>query len=150
MELPSPVPAAGVFDGLTHLFAVRIYYEDTDLSGLVYHANYLRYLERARTDWVGQLGMDQQAAIMCDAPHFFVVSRLSIDYRRPARLGDGLGVRSRLVALGGASLSLHQTIWRSDTQLVDATVRVALVGAGGVPRRLPKPLHDAMSALLVA
>jgi acyl-CoA thioester hydrolase len=145
-----PTPPVGIFTGALHLFPVRIYYEDTDISGLVYHANYLRYMERARSDWIGQLGMDQRGALENAARSFFVVRGLAIDYLKPAQLDDALVIQSSLTALGGASMTLQQSIWRAETQLIDATVRIAFVGGDGKPKRLPKPLREAMSTLLVA
>ncbi len=145
-----PLPAVGVFNGPLHHFPVRIYYEDTDLSGLVYHANYLRYMERARSDWIEQLGLDQRATLEAPKPLFFVVAELTIRYLRPAKLGDALLITSTLTALGGASMTVSQRIACNTTQLTDAVVRIGFVGSDGRPRRLPKPLHAAMSALLVA
>jgi acyl-CoA thioester hydrolase len=145
-----PMPPAGVFSGALHQFPVRIYYEDTDISGLVYHANYLRYMERARSDWIGQLGMDQRGALENTQRLFFVVRGLAIDYLKPAHLGDALIIQSNLIVLGGASMTLQQRIWRAETQLIDATVRIAFVGGDGKPKRLPNQLREAMSTLLVA
>jgi acyl-CoA thioester hydrolase len=148
--MTNPLPTTGIFAGQLHHFPVRIYYEDTDLSGLVYHANYLRYMERARSDWIGQLGMDQRGNLEAPEPLFFVVAELTIRYIRPAKLGDALVVTSTLTGLGGASMTVSQGIACNTTQLTDAAVRIGFVGADGRPRRLPKPLHGAMSALLVA
>jgi acyl-CoA thioester hydrolase len=149
----SPQPATGIQDGKVHRFPVRIYYEDTDLSGVVYHANYLRYMERARSDWIAGLGMDQRGLIEAADPAFFVIRGLAMDFFAPARLGDDLIVESRVLAMGGASGRVRQTICRGAHRLTDAVVRLAFVGnAGGEvlgPKRLPKALQSRMSALVI-
>jgi acyl-CoA thioester hydrolase len=148
-----PAPATGIFDGQLHRFPVRIYYEDTDLSGIVYHANYLRYMERARSDWIRQLGMDQRAFIEDAQSTFFVIRNIQMDFVAPARLDDILIVESTVLEMGGASSRLRQTIVRvqetdEQTRLTDAVVRVAFVGGDGKPKRLPKELQSRMSALV--
>jgi acyl-CoA thioester hydrolase len=150
-----PAPAAGTFDGNVHYFPVRIYYEDTDLSGIVYHANYLRYMERARSDWIAQLGMDQRAFLEDAQSTFFVIRNLQMDFFSPARLEDALVVESAVLEMGGASGRLRQRILRPDadgsqTRLTEAVVRIAFVGGDGRPKRLPKQLQSRMSALVVA
>jgi acyl-CoA thioester hydrolase len=151
----SPTPASGVFSGTLHLFPVRIYYEDTDLSGIVYHANYLRYMERARSDWIAQLGMDQRSFLEEVQSLFFVIRGLQMDFFSPARLEDALVVESAVLEMGGASGRLRQRILRPDadgsqTRLTEAVVRIAFVGGDGKPKRLPKQLQSRMSALVVA
>jgi acyl-CoA thioester hydrolase len=149
----SPQPASGIQDGLVHRFPVRIYYEDTDLSGVVYHANYLRYMERARSDWIGQLGMDQRGLLEGPQAQFFVIRSVQMDFLAPARLGDGLIVESRVLEMGGASGRVRQTIRRGDDRLTDAVVRMAFIGVDGQgglsPKRLPKALQSRMSALVI-
>jgi acyl-CoA thioester hydrolase len=137
-----PAPATGIFDG-----------QDTDLSGIVYHANYLRYMERARSDWIRQLGMDQRAFIEDAQSTFFVIRNIQMDFVAPARLDDILIVESTVLEMGGASSRLRQTIVRvqetdEQTRLTDAVVRVAFVGGDGKPKRLPKELQSRMSALV--
>jgi acyl-CoA thioester hydrolase len=149
-----PLPATGVFVGTLHLFPVRIYYEDTDLSGIVYHANYLRYMERARSDWIAHLGMNQRAFLEEAQSTFFVIRGLQMDFFSPARLEDALVVESTILAMGGASGQLRQRIVRpeadgSRTRLTEAVVRVAFVGGDGRPKRLPKQLQSRMSELVV-
>jgi acyl-CoA thioester hydrolase len=149
-----PLPATGVFDGALHRFPVRIYYEDTDLSGIVYHANYLRYMERARSDWIAKLGMDQRAFLEDAHATFFVIRNLAMDFFSPARLEDALVVESSVLEMGGASGRLRQRIVRPEatgelTRLTEAVVRVAFVGGDGRPKRLPKELQSRMSALVV-
>ncbi|MYE00658.1 MAG: YbgC/FadM family acyl-CoA thioesterase [Alphaproteobacteria bacterium] len=119
-----------------HAFPVRIYYEDTDAGGIVYHAAYLRFAERARTELLRQLGYSNR----CIA---FAVVDCTVRYRRPARLDDALEVRTRPVEVGGATLSLAQSIWRAGELLVTLRIRIASLGDNGRPRRLPARLrHD--------
>lgn len=124
-----------------HRLTVRVYYEDTDFSGSVYHANYLRFMERGRTELLRTLGVVQ--ADMRDTgnglPLGFVVRRMQIDFRRPARMDDRLTVETTVAEVGGASLDLLQSIRREAETLVEAKVRIALV-SGGRARRLPAEL----------
>lgn len=121
---------------------LRVYYEDTDFSGLVYHASYLRFLERGRTEWLRALGLHQGALHAGEAPYVFVVRRMAIDWLKPARMDDLLVVETRLAELRGASAELAQTIGRGDETLVTARVGIACL-AGGRPRRLPQALREA-------
>lgn len=136
-----PSPPSGLIDGAVHRFAVRAYYEDTDLSGIVYHANYLRWFERARSDMLRLLGVDQRAAHEA-GEGAYAVSELAIRYAAPARLDDAVMVESRLTAVGGASVKLDQCARRDDALLASATVRVAFVAPDGRPRRQPAEWTD--------
>lgn len=134
---PPPAPPSGVFDGPRHLFPVRIYFEDTDLSGVVYHANYLRYMERARSDMLSVAGIDQRAAV--DAGEgYYVVADLRIRYRRPARLDDALVVATTIKGFTAASATIHQRVMLGQDILTDAEVLAAFVSPGGRPRRQPR------------
>jgi acyl-CoA thioester hydrolase len=133
---PSPVPPSGQFVGATHQFAVRIYFEDTDLSGVVYHANYLRYMERARSDMLRLAGVDQRRANEA-GEGAWAVTDLCIKYRAPARLDDVLIVTSRVMAVRGASVDIHQIVSRDTLTLTDATITAAFVGPDGRARRQP-------------
>ena len=128
---------------------IRVYYEDTDFSGIVYHANYLRFMERGRTNYLRLLGADQRglfAEAEKEAPGFaFVVRSMTIDYLKPARMDDILLVATAPAEVKGASITLHQTVMRGDELLVEAQVRVAFV-SGGRARPIPKPLRIAMRA----
>lgn len=132
-----------------HRMAVRIYYEDTDFSGVVYYANYLRFLERGRSNYLRLLGADQRALFeeaAREAPGFaFVVRSLTVDYLKPARMDDVVVVTTTPAEVKGASITLAQTVTRDDVLLVEATVRVAFV-SGGRARPIPKPLRLAMKA----
>jgi acyl-CoA thioester hydrolase len=130
-------PPAGRFEGASHRFPVRVYFEDTDLSGVVYHANYLRYMERARSDMLRALGIEQRAAF--DAGEgVYAVSALAIRYRRPARLDEDLTVVSHVVDVGAATATIHQTVMRADEILTEAEVTAAFLTLDGKPRRQPK------------
>ncbi len=132
-----------------HLLPVRVYYEDTDFSGVVYHASYLRFMERGRTDYLRLLGADHRALFeqtKQEAPGFaFVVRSMNIDFLRPARMDDVLLITTVPEEVKGASITLHQRVMRGDELLVEAHVRVAFV-SGGRARPIPKALRAAMSA----
>jgi acyl-CoA thioester hydrolase len=116
---------------------VRVYWEDTDAGGVVYYANYLKFLERARTEWLSALGLEQDR-LAVDAGVLFVVRRVEADYLRPARFNDRLRVISRLAELGRASLVMEQEVLRGDERLLAARVQVACVEPAGFrPARIP-------------
>lgn len=132
----APDPPGGRFDGSVHLFPVRVYFEDTDLSGVVYHANYLRWFERARSDMLRLLGIGQRAAH--DAGEgAYAVTELALRYQRPARLDDAVHVVSRVTQVTAATCRLVQEAYRGETLLCSAQVRVAFVAPSGRPRRQP-------------
>lgn len=132
-----------------HVMAVRVYYEDTDFSGAVYHASYLRFMERGRTNYLRLLGADQRALFEeteREAPGFaFVVRTMQIEFLKPARMDDVLEVVTATEEVKGASVTLHQRVMRDDEMLIEAHVKVAFV-SGGRARPIPKPLRIAMRA----
>lgn len=132
-----------------HVMAVRVYYEDTDFSGVVYHANYLRFMERARTNYLRLLGVDHHALFAeseKEMPGFaFVVRSMTLEFLRPAKMDDVLTVTTAPGEVRGASITLHQQVLRGGELMVDAQVRVAFV-SGGRAQRIPKPLRIAMQA----
>jgi acyl-CoA thioester hydrolase len=130
-----------------HRFPVRVYWEDTDAAGIVYYANYLRFLERARSDLVRGAGINQ-SALLDDEGIVFPVKHCEIDYLQPARLDDEIQVRTRIQKLGGASLDMDQDIHRGKEALVRAKVRLACVGRNGRPRRLPSAVRAALSEIV--
>jgi acyl-CoA thioester hydrolase len=136
-------PAEGTVASGRHLLPVRVYYEDTDFSGVVYHASYLRFLERGRTEFLRAAGVDQSHLHAEGEGLIFAVRRLTIDYLRPARMDDVLVVETRTAEIRGASLSIAQRILRGDEVVVTADVRVAAIIAGR-PARIP----DALRAVL--
>lgn len=141
------LPGQGRFEGREHRFAVRVYFEDTDLSGVVYHANYLRYMERARSDMLRLVGIEQRAAHEA-GEGAYAVTALDIAYRLPARLDDALVVASRLVESRAASVRVHQRVMRGGLILTDAIVTVAFVAPNGRPRRQPPSWVAAFEGLL--
>jgi acyl-CoA thioester hydrolase len=132
-----------------HVMQVRVYYEDTDFTGIVYHANYLRFMERGRTNYLRLLGADQHALFaeaQSEAPGFaFVVRSMQIEYLKPARMDDVLDVVTVPADIRGASITLAQEVRRGDDILVEARVKVAFV-SGGRARPIPKALRIAMKA----
>ncbi len=124
----------------THHLPVRVYYEDTDFSGVVYHASYLRFLERGRTELIRDLGIAQSELFDGETQLAFVVRRMTIDWLKPARMDDMLTVETRHVAARGATMDLAQRILRGDEVLITADVMVACIG-GGRARRIPEALR---------
>ena len=147
--MPDDAALDGEIRSGRHVMLVRVYYEDTDFSGVVYHASYLRFMERGRTNYLRLLGADQRALFeeaAREAPGFaFVVRHMSIDFRKPARMDDVLEVVTRTGEVKGASVTLQQEVRRGDDVLIEASVQVAFV-SGGRARPIPKPLRAAMQA----
>lgn len=118
----------------------RVYWEDTDAGGVVYYANYLRFMERGRSDWLRALGVDQRRLRELHGLQFAVAS-VSVDFLRAAVLDDEITVTAELQRLGGATIELKQTIWRADVQLIDARVRIACLDSDSLkPRAIPKDM----------
>ncbi len=136
-------PSSGILDGDVHRFAVRVYFEDTDLSGVVYHANYLRWCERARTELLRLLGIEQRD-VHESGGGAYAIAELTIRYLRPARLDDSLIVATTAQELRAASCHMHQQVWRGHDLLTDARMRVGFVGADGRPRRQPEAWRKAI------
>ena len=149
MAQPNLLPNApgGCFDGPRHLYAVRVYYEDTDLSGITYHANYLRWFERARSDLLRMLKIDQRAAIEA-GEGAYAVADLNIKYLRPAKLDDDVLIETICSAIRAASCKMHQRAFRKDELLSEASLRVGFVAPDGRPRRQPKEWTDAFKAFM--
>ncbi|MGB3470789.1 MAG: YbgC/FadM family acyl-CoA thioesterase [Erythrobacter sp.] len=130
----------GVLDGSRHLYAVRVYYEDTDLSGITYHANYLRWFERARSDLLRMLEIDQRAAIEAGPGAdggAYAVAEINLKYLSPARLDDDVVIATTCTELGAASCRMHQIATSNDTPLCEASLRVGFITLEGRPRRQP-------------
>ena len=143
-----PRPSGGCFDGPVHHFAVRAYFEDTDLSGVVYHANYLRWFERARSDMLRLLGIDQRAAMEA-GEGAYAVTELNLRYLAPARLDDVVLIESRAVELRAASCRMHQRALRGSALLADARLRVAFVAPSGRPRSQPSAWRQAFQTIAI-
>ncbi|MBL9034127.1 MAG: tol-pal system-associated acyl-CoA thioesterase [Rhodospirillaceae bacterium] len=127
----------------THRQTIRVYFEDTDAAGIVYYANYLKFAERARTDWLRALGMPHSQMIKRDGLTL-VVRRCEADYRKPAHLDDELVVETELTKLGGASIDLLQRVFRDGDLLVEMKVVIVCVGRDGKAARLPDYLRAAL------
>ncbi len=140
-------PAGGRFVGGTHRFPVRIYFEDTDLSGVVYHANYLRYFERARSDMLMIAGIDQRTAHETGEGAYAVRS-MQLDWKAPARLNDALLVVSTVERVRAAAVDIQQRVIRDDLLLASARVEVAFVAPSGRPRRQPAAWVQTFTALV--
>lgn len=124
---------------MTHTYPIRVYYEDTDMGGIVYHANYLRYIERARSDWVRRLGNDQNA--MREAGIVWVVRKLEAEYLATAKFEDELTVETEMEGLSGVRLTMSQLVRRGDTPIFRATVQAVCMNAAGKPVRLPAEIR---------
>ena len=126
---------------------VRVYVEDTDVGGIVYYANYLKFTERARSDMLRGLAVDQRGMLDAGDGAMFAVRDVTVEYLKPARLDDDLVVRTSLVALKGATITLDQDVLRGGEELIRSRVRAAFIGLGGRPRRIPEAIRRAMTAL---
>lgn len=125
---------------MTHLFPVRVYYEDTDMAGIVYHANYLKFIERARSDWVKEQGLDQNAMREQDGI-VFVVRRIECDYLGMAKYDDALEVRTTVKSMTGVRLIMAQEVFRGQEIVFRAEVTAVCVTTAGQPARLPAGLR---------
>lgn len=143
----APNPPDGTIDGDRHLYAVRVYYEDTDLSGITYHANYLRWFERARSDLLRRLGIDQRAAIET-GEGAYALSEVSLKYVRPAKLDDDVLIETRCTELRAASCRMHQIARRGDAVLCEAQLRVGFISPDGRPKRQPQAWRDAFAQFI--
>ncbi len=126
-----------------HQFPIRVYYEDTDMAGIVYYANYLRYIERARSDWVREIGIDQNA--MREDGQVFAVRRVEADYLASAQFDDDLTVTTSIKHVTGARLVLDQVVTRDSEVLFKAEVTIVCIGEGGAPARLPANFRRLMN-----
>jgi acyl-CoA thioester hydrolase len=140
----------GSFDGKTHVLPISIYYEDTDLSGMVYHANYLRYMERGRTEFFRLSGISKMAGLEEDEPTAWTIRSIQVDYHRPARLDDVIHVRTTLIGLSGARMKAIQLVTCGETLLVKGRIEACITTLTGKPRRLPKNLQQTLAPFLVA
>ena len=147
MDAPTPpAPPSGTLQGPLHLFPLRVYYEDTDVSGMVYHANYLRWFERARSDLLRLLGIEQGEA-HAEGLGSYTVAELMIRYLAPARLDDAVTIATTALELGAASVRLRQRALKGENLLADATVRVGFIAPDGRPRRQPAAWRAAFESL---
>ena len=148
MDGQAQEPTGGWFEGRTHVFPVRVYYEDTDFSGVVYHANYLRFMERGRSEFLRMSGAGHQDMFAGTNPLVWAVRRMMIDFDRPARMEDALTVRTSVLDLAGARMRLNQSVARMSDILVKATVEVCIITLDGRPRRVPDSTRKKLEIFL--
>ncbi len=132
---------------MPHSHILRVYYEDTDLAGIVYYANYLKFIERARTEWVRSLGVDQ-GRLRAEEGIVFAVRRVEADYLRPARFDDELTVTTEVAGVTGARIVLDQTVSRAGERLFQAQVTLVCLTEAGAPARLPAELRRRLAPAL--
>jgi acyl-CoA thioester hydrolase len=141
----SELKGLGYLEGKVHVLPISIYYEDTDLSGFVYHANYLRYMERGRTEFFRLAGISKMAGLDEEEPTAWTLRSIHVDYLRPARLDDIIHVRSRLIGLSGARMQAIQRITCKETLLVEGRIEACITTLTGKPRRLPKKVQETLA-----
>ena len=141
-------PTSGEFEGRTHLLPVRVYYEDTDFTGLVYHGNYVRFFERGRSDFLRLVSSGHAELLDRDDPLAFVVTRMDIRFLKPARIDDALVVRTAYEAVKGPRLIIRQSIMRGEQTLCEADVEAACIDLNGRPRRPPRAMAEALGPWL--
>jgi acyl-CoA thioester hydrolase len=139
-------PYRGGFVGSEHRFALTVYFEDTDAYGIVYYANYLKYMERARSDFLRAVGVDQAGELQASGSAYAVVE-VDIRYKRPGRLGDDLLILTTVDEVRASSVLIHQRVMRGEEQLTDARVIAAFLDGGGRPRRQPREWVDKFKAI---
>ena len=139
------LPPQGRFVDREHRFPVRVYFEDTDAAGIVYYANYLRFMERARSEMLRAVGVDQAAAL---GEGVYAVAEAHVRYRSPARLDDALVVRSVLTAIRAAACVIHQRVTRGDVLCAEADITAAFISPEGRPKRQPKAWVEKFEGLL--
>jgi acyl-CoA thioester hydrolase len=148
MSMSDDAPTAGRFEGRFHILPVRIYYEDTDFTGLVYHADYLRYCERGRSDFLRLAGVHHSVLLNAEEPLGFAVNKLTLEFIKPARIDDALIVRSSFETIRGPRMFISQQIERNGEILVKAEVQVCCISLTGRPRRPPAVLLDGLKPFL--
>ena len=132
-----------------HRLPIRVYYEDTDFSGVVYYANYLKFFERGRSDYLRLIGIHHHELAALPEPLAFAVADIHVRYRAPARIDEVIETRTRLTALRGAGFTLRQRILRGEQLLTEAEVQAVCIDLKGRPRRLPPAVQAALSACAV-
>jgi acyl-CoA thioester hydrolase len=139
----------GHFEGRTHILPIRLYYEDTDLSGVVYHANYLRFMERGRTEFFRLVGITKMASLDDAEPTAWTLRHASLEFHRPARLDDLIEVRTTCPHLSGARMQADQKIYCGDTLLVHGKVEACMMTLTGKPRRIPEAIRAKLQPFLL-
>jgi acyl-CoA thioester hydrolase len=150
--MSSPINGSGAFghfEGKTHILPLRIYYEDTDLSGLVYHANYLRYMERGRSEYFRSAGITRLAMLDEAEPTAWTLRKVALDYFKPARVDDLIEVNTVCAALSGARMVADQKIYAAGTLLTHGRVEACIITLTGKPRRIPAEMRKILEPLVV-
>lgn len=141
-------PSMGYFKGREHHYPVRVFYEDTDFSGVVYYANYLRFLERGRSSFFRLAGIGHAELLELDTPLAFVIRKINLDYKAPARIDDALDVVTTYDAFKGARLMVTQKIYRGETLMLTADSEAAVIDLTGRPKRAPKDMMAKLTPYL--
>ena len=139
----------GKFVGKVHVLPIRIYYEDTDLSGIVYHANYLRFMERGRTEFFRAAGIHKLAELDGPEPFAWTLRKAALEYLRPARLNDLIEVHTSATSLTGVRMTASQDIYCNGQQLTHGEVEACIISLNGRPRRIPQETRDKLSPFLL-
>ncbi|WP_026147905.1 YbgC/FadM family acyl-CoA thioesterase [Robiginitomaculum antarcticum] len=145
-----PEPDMGYFEGRAHYYPVRVFYEDTDFSGVVYYANYLRFLERARSSYFRLAGIGHAELLERDPPLAFVIRKINLDYKISAKIDDALTVMTTYDVFKGARLYVSQKVFRGDDLLLTADSEAACIDLTGRPRRAPKEMMEKLRPRLLA
>lgn len=143
-------PSMGYFKGREHYYPVRVFYEDTDFSGVVYYANYLRFLERARSSFFRLAGIGHAELLERDPPLAFVIRKINLDYKMSARIDDALTVMTTYDTFKGARLMVTQKVFRGDDLLLTADSEAACIDLTGRPKRAPKEMIEKLTPYLEA
>jgi len=138
----------GHFNGKVFILPIRIYYADTDLSGVVYHANYLQYMERARSEYFRAVGITKLADLEAEEPTAWALRKVELEYLRPARVDDLIEVHTVIAKMTGARLEAHQNMYCNDELLVRGKVLACMVTLSGKPRRIPQFVRDKLQPML--
>jgi acyl-CoA thioester hydrolase len=146
--MTNDAPSAGRFEGRVHLLPVRIYYEDTDFTGLVYHANYLRYFERGRSDFLRLAGVHHTAMLEGPEPLGFAVNKITLEFLKPARIDDALAAKTVFETMRGPRIFISQQLERGGEILVKAQVEVCCISLTGRPRKPPTMLLERLKPFL--
>ena len=142
-------PSQGFFREKTHVLPVRVYYEDTDFSGIVYHGAFVKFLERGRTEYLRAAGVHHKEMLVLDEPIAFTIQKLNLTYKRPARIDEALEVRTAFYTGKGVRLEADQSVWRDDELLVAADVTASCINLDGRPRRMPPFVRDQLEPYLL-
>jgi acyl-CoA thioester hydrolase len=146
----SDIEGCGRFEGLVHILPIRIYYEDTDVSGVVYHANYLRFMERGRSEFFRCSGITRLVMLEGDEPMAWALRRATLEYRKPARVDDLVEVHTTATAISGARMTAEQKIFRGGELLTYGSVEACVITLAGKLRRIPRDIREKLTPLLCA